>query len=297
MRVLEEYFAQAGEITAENAWEHVYRCLLWMNEGAGLAHIYDSNHMQAGGNFHSRAVRFTDELCRLFGITRAQLPAAIDYLFKGCVAEWKRTRKAEELDPEVESELISATEQLLRAEGVSDTRIRPLARQIETLSRDFFTIGNKRKNALGEGFEDLLHLLLRRVSRVPEQHIALRTAVSQLPGFRRAPARRPGARRAREPRPDIAIHERRITHVIATAKWSMRQDRETQFQAEYTAYQRNKTQTTELRFALITNEFDVARLTTLRAQSPAVLAAISFTRSITLTRRCSYARMKTASVL
>jgi hypothetical protein len=260
MRVLEEYFAHAGEITAENAWEHVYRCLLWMNEGAGLAHIYDSNHMQPGGNLHGRAVRFTDELCRLFGITRAQLPAAIDYLFTGCVAEWKRSREAEELDPEVESELISATEQLLRAEGVADIRVRPLARQIETLSRDFFTIGNKRKNALGEGFEDLLYLLLRRVSRMAEEHIALRTPVSQLPGFRRAPARRPGARRAREPRPDIAIHERQITHVITTAKWSMRQDRETQFQAEYTAYQRNKTQSTELRFVLITNEFDVARL-------------------------------------
>src|SRR5579863_7975621 len=115
MRVLEEYFAQAGEITAENAWEHVYRCLLWMNEGAGLAHIYDSNHMQTGGNFHGRAVRFTDELCRLFGTNRSQLPAAIDYLFKGCVAELKRSRVAEEIDPDIESELISATEQLLRA--------------------------------------------------------------------------------------------------------------------------------------------------------------------------------------
>jgi hypothetical protein len=260
MRVLEEYFAQAGEITAENAWEHVYRSLLWIDEGAGLAHIYDSNHMQPGGNFHSRAASFTDELCRLLGMTCSELPAAIDYLFKGCVAEWKRTRAVEELDPEVESELISATEQLLRAEGVPEIRVRPLARHIENLSRDFFTIGNKRKNALGEGFEDLLYLLLRRVSKVPEERIALRTPVSQLPGFRRTPTPRPGGRRPREPRPDIAFHERRITHVITTAKWSIRQDRETQFQAEYTAYQRNKTQTTELRFALITNEFDVARL-------------------------------------
>jgi hypothetical protein len=40
----------------------------------------------------------------------------------------------------------------------------------------------------------------------------------------------------------------------------MRQDRQTQFQPEYSAYQMNKMQSTELRFALITNEFDVARV-------------------------------------
>ena len=48
LRILAGYFAAAGEVTAGNAWEHVYRCLLWMNESAGLAHIYDSNHMQPG---------------------------------------------------------------------------------------------------------------------------------------------------------------------------------------------------------------------------------------------------------
>jgi hypothetical protein len=259
MRVLEAYFARAGEVTAENAWEHVYRCLLWMNQGAGLAHIYDSNHMQPGGNFHSRAITFTDELCRLFGVTRAQLPAEIDHLFKGCVEEWKR-RRSTDIDTELESELVAVIEQVLRGEGVADSRVRPVARHLEVLSRDFFTIGNKRKNALGEGFEDLLYLLLVRVARVPPEKIALRRPVSELPGFRRAPARLPGSRPAREPHPDIATLEGGITHVITSAKWSMRQDRETQFQSEYTAYQMNKTQSTELRFALITNEFDVARL-------------------------------------
>lgn len=260
MRVLAEYFAQAGEVTAENAWEHVYHCLLWMNQGAGLAHIYDSNHMQQGGNFYSRAIRFTDELCRLFGLKRAQLPDAIDYLFKGCVAEWKLSRGASETDPEIESELIAAIENLLHAEGIPHERARRAARRIESLSRDFFTIGNKRKNALGEGFEDVLYLLLINVAKLPSERIALRKPVSELPGFRRAPARRPGARRTREPHPDIALLEGNVTHVIASAKWSMRQDRETQFQSEYTAYQMNKVQPTELRFALITNEFDVARL-------------------------------------
>lgn len=267
MQVLERYFAQAGTVTAENAWQHVYRCLLWMNEGAGLAHIYNSNHMQPGGNFHSRAVRFTAELCRLLGVTRAGLPAEIDFLFKGCVAEWKRTRP-EEVEPEVESELIAVIAEVLRGEGIVDDRARPLARKIESLSRDFFTIGNKRKNALGEGFEDLLYMLLIRVAHISPERIALRKPVSQLPGFRRAPVRRAGTRADREPHPDIALIEGGITHVITSAKWSMRQDRETQFQAEYTAYQMNKTQSTELRFALITNEFDVARLNNVARAMP-----------------------------
>ena len=263
MRVLNEYFARAGEVTAANAWEHVYRCLLWMNLGAGLAHIYDSNHMQPSGVFHSRAVRFTELLCDHWRITRKELPQRIDLLFKGCVDEWKRRREdnAESaLDEETESELISAIGTMLRGEGIEDIRAAALARNIEGLSRDFFTIGNKRKNALGEGFEDLLWLLLRSVSCVPEHKLQLRTPVSSMPGFRKFPAPQPGERRKREPHPDVGIVDGNITHVIATAKWSMRQDRETQFQSEYNSFQTNKTQSTELEYVLITNEFDLARL-------------------------------------
>jgi hypothetical protein len=260
MRVLEDYFAAAGEVTDSNAWEHVYRCLLWMNVGAGLAHIYDSNHMQPGGVFHARAVRFTDILCAHWKITRKELAGRIDVLFKGCVAELKRRQALDDIDSETESELISAIEAVLHGEGLAGARALPVARKIESLSRDFFTIGNKRKNALGEGFEDLLFILLKRVSHVPEAKIALRTPVSKLPGFRRTAPRQTGQRQKREPHPDIAIVEQNVTHVITTAKWSMRQDRETQFQSEYNSFQMNKVQPTEFSYALITNEFDLARL-------------------------------------
>jgi hypothetical protein len=261
MRVLEDYFASAGDVNEDNAWEHVYHCLLWMNVGAGLAHIYDSNHMQPGGVFHDRAVHFTDLLCKRWQISRKELPARVDTLFKGCVAELKRRHEARgDIDSETESELISAVQAELRTEGVQNDRTLLLARKIERLSRDFFTIGNKRKNALGEGFEDLLFILLQRASRIPAAKLALRTPVSDLPGFRRGPPRKKGEKRKREPHPDVAIVEDTITHVITTAKWSMRQDRETQFQSEYSSFQMNKVQSTELFYALITNEFDLARL-------------------------------------
>ena len=270
MRVLEEYFAQAGAVDETNAWEHVYRCLLWMNLGAGLAHIYDSNHMQPDGVFHSRAVQFTDLLCARWDITRRQLAGKIDFLFKGCVAELKqRVAKVEGgLDEETESELISAIEAVLRSEGIGEPTALAVARRIEGLSRDFFTIGNKRKNALGEGFEDLLWILLQRASGISSAKIRLRTPVSKMPGFRRAAPLQRGGRRKREPHPDIAIVEGDITHVITTAKWSMRQDRETQFQSEYSSFQMNKVQSTELTYVLITNEFDIARLKNVASAMP-----------------------------
>jgi hypothetical protein len=206
-------------------------------------------------------------LCAQLGIAPKALYDHIDFLFRGCVAEWRRTRR-EQVDSELENELIVGIEQLIKAEKVPADRASKLARQIELISRDFFTIGNKRKNALGEGFEDLIFLLLQRVSKIPAEHFTLRTPISDLPGFRRAVPRRKGARIERQPHPDLAIVEKGATHIITTAKWSMRQDRETQFHAEYTSYQLNKTQPTELRFVLITNEFDVARLNNVARAMP-----------------------------
>lgn len=275
MRVLEEYFKQAGDVTVENAWEHVYRCLLWMDAATpSLAHIYDSNHMARGGVFHHRAVKFTEILCEKLGVSRRELKDQVDYLFKGCIEELKQQQAeeesevTEEIDEFGESELAAQLSTMLEAEGIEESRIPDLIRQIESTSRWHYTVGNKRKNALGEGFEDLLWLLMRRVAKVPEVRITLRRPVSELPGFRKSPIIKTGARKQRQPHPDIALHQDGVTHVIGTAKWSMRQDRETQFASEYTAYQRNKVQSTELIFALITNEFDVARLTNVAAASP-----------------------------
>ncbi|MFL9827876.1 hypothetical protein [Rhodoplanes sp. SY1] len=271
MRVLREYLKQAGPVTEANAWEHVYRCLLWFDDGAGLAHIYDSNHMQKGGNFHSRAVRFTKTLCSHWNVKTAELSGHLDVLFRGCVEELKRqeaekpkgepsTIDAEDMEAEIESELTVNIRKLLEEHGLGENSTPALADKIEALSRHYFTIGNKRQNALGEGFEDLLSILLQRVSNIPEKMVATRTPVSKLPGFLREEPTEEGGKKPHEPRPDIAIVDDNITHVITTAKWSIRQDRQTQFQAEYQSFQTKKRQPTELRYSLITNEFDIARL-------------------------------------
>ena len=172
------------------------------------------------------------------------------------------------IEAELESDLIAGITAELAAAGVDEAKAGQLAQRIEAMARQFFTIGNKRKNALGEGFEDLLELLLVKASGVPEDRIKTRTAISKMPGFRKALPKKKGGKPLREPRPDIAIVQGDITHVIATAKWSLRQDRETQLASEYQAFQRNKVQPAELQYFLITNEFDIARLRNVCAAIP-----------------------------
>jgi hypothetical protein len=232
-----------------------------MNESAGLAHIYDSNHMQKGGVFHDRAVLFTEVLCEHWNVERRTLGGQIDVLFRGCVAEWQKRQQPDERIPDdLESELVAEIEKLITAAGVTADNAETVARQIEQQARHFFTIGKKRMNALGEGFEDLLTILLRRVSGIPRPNLHTRIGVSKLPGFSKGAFRVPGQRSSREPSPDIAITEEAVTRLITTAKWSLRQDRETQFASEFRSFQTRLLQSTELRYALITNEFDLARL-------------------------------------
>lgn len=288
LRILQEYFSAAGPVTAANAWEHVYHLLLWIDERTRLAHIYDSNHMQPGGNFYSRAVRFTSELCARWHIPQEQLGEHVDFLFKGCVRELEKQEgvqtavsqpllaelvaqeDAEEAGAELdESELVDEIAALLARTGLAAAQVSSLAREIAQRAKTFYTIGNKRKNALGEGFEDVVEHLLQSVARIPAARLRVRTKISELPGFKRAaPVAARGGKSERLPKPDIAIVDDKVTYAIITAKWSMRQDRETQFAREYDAYIKNKVQTTELRFFLLTNEFDVARLDNVARAQP-----------------------------
>lgn len=289
LRILQEYFAQAGTVSAQNAWEHAYRLLLWLDERTGLAHIYDSNHMQPGGNFYARAVRFTEALCRAWNVERRDLGKHIDILFKGCVKELMDqeagatepeasaiAKQAEQEDAEEsgleldDTELVDIIMSLLDEAGFGrTTQTAHVAREIEQRAKVFFALGNKRKNALGEGFEDLLEYLLTRVANVPTARIRVRTSISELPGFKRAsPVSGRSGKTERLPKPDIAIVNDHITYAIITAKWSMRQDRETQFAHEYDAYMKNKVQSTDLQFFLLTNEYDVARLNNVARAQP-----------------------------
>jgi hypothetical protein len=130
-----------------------------------------------------------------------------------------------------------------------------VARELVGKARYYFTVERKRQNVLGEGFEDLLELLLRKLTTVPKDHVVLRTKADDLPGF--------GATRHQRDRieaPDLAVVANGKTHLLASIKWSLRQDRQKQLSDELDCYADLLSQDEFPRYVLITNEYDPGRL-------------------------------------
>jgi hypothetical protein len=280
-QVLTAYFAKAEPVTADAAWSHVYRLLLSIDRRTQLAHVYDANHMQPGGNWHDRAVKFTDILCARWKVTREQLPDMLDVMFRACVDEYlagkpkliaKAARKsvrnvlahAESEDAEEQlSELaVEITELLLTRFGLKGSgELAAVVAEIERKAEDYFTIEKKRQNVRGEGFEDTLEWLLLNTAGVPRQQLVVRKRAAELPGFKKdLPSA--GKRKDKVPKPDLAVitADGSFTIWIITAKWSLRQDRLDQFGQEFAYYEANLIQKPRVDFVLVTNEMDIARL-------------------------------------
>jgi hypothetical protein len=280
-KALHAYFMKHSGVTAETAWEHVYHLLLSMDRRTRLAHVYDSNHMQPGGSFHSRAVRFTDLLCDAWKVPKPQLPKHLDVMFQACVEEYlghrakavaKAAKKAlhaaasdaddEEVTEEASEFLVDVTEILASRLGLAKHPDLPaVVAEIEKKAEHYFTIEKKRQNVRGEGFEDALEWLLLNVAKLPRGEVRVRTAANQLPGFRKE-LQSAGKAKDKVPKPDIALTspDGKLTLWIITAKWSLRQDRLDQFGQEAAYYKDNKMQGARTDFVLVTNEMDVARL-------------------------------------
>lgn len=112
---------------------------------------------------------------------------------------------------------------------------------------------NKRRNLVGEGFEDVLAAVIGRLRLSRPVEIRGRVLLHDLPGFN------PPARNEKPKKVDLALvrgHER----VLISAKWSIRADREEQFQSDFDSYTRLEAAGRDFEYTLITNEFDAARL-------------------------------------
>src|SRR3990167_5664553 len=81
-RLLARYFTHAGEIATGNAWQHVYRLLLWIDPTTGLAHCYESDKSQPGRPWYQRSLAFHDWVSQALGTTPSELAGQIDWLFK-----------------------------------------------------------------------------------------------------------------------------------------------------------------------------------------------------------------------
>jgi hypothetical protein len=119
--------------------------------------------------------------------------------------------------------------------------------------RQYLALDNKRKNLVGEGFEDVIAQVVQRTCRRTDMQVFARQALHELPGFNRV-------RAGDKPnKVDVAVI-RPSMRVLVTAKWSVRADREKQFVTDFTDYVNAEAMRQPFEYVFVTNEFDPARL-------------------------------------
>ena len=272
-RLIEEYFkgASDGGTVAADVWRHVYRLLLWADPTTGLAHCYESDKSQPGKHWYGRSLAFHDWVSTALGSSPAKLADDIDWLFRRATADLAAEvlHKAQRLaraaaaqrdpyegrqfpKPGEDPELISIVKDVLGPHLESDPSAETWQLLVQRV-RQHITGENKRKNLVGEGFEDLLTHIILRTCTAPNMQVDARRLLHEIPGFNRA-------RRGDKPnKVDVAVI-RPGMRTLVTAKWSVRADREKQFAADYSDYILSESDRLPFEYVFVTNEFDPARL-------------------------------------
>jgi len=86
-RLLVRYFNAAGDVSTGNAWQHVYRLLLWIDRTTALAHCYESDKAQPGRAWYARTLAFHSWISEQLSTTPANLGDQIDWLFREAVKD------------------------------------------------------------------------------------------------------------------------------------------------------------------------------------------------------------------
>lgn len=152
-------------------------------------------------------------------------------------------------DPELLSLLLEALQPYLAEQPPAEVW-RALIQRL----RQHMTQDNKRKNLVGEGFEDVLASVIRRVVQQPKMAVHVRKWLDEVPGFHPAPR---GTKRRKV---DLVLVQEDQCRTLITAKWSVRADREEQFKTDYDDYIKAEALNRQFDYVLVTNEFDPARL-------------------------------------
>lgn len=267
-RLIDRYFTQAGPVTTATSWQHIYRLLLWIDRTTALAHCYESDKAQPGRPWYARSLAFHDWVSTQLNVSPTTLAEAIDWLFReavkdlaaraivsrGAAYEQQRAPYADRPfpepgeDPELAAIIREALVKWMPTEP-PDKEMRVLTRKIHT----YLTQENKRKNLVGEGFEDVIAAVLRRLPFAKCIEVKTRAVLHDLPGFHPSPPTE------KIKKVDLAILKG-SSRTLVTAKWSIRADREEQFMSDFQAYERLESAGQDFGYVLITNEFDAARL-------------------------------------
>ncbi|MGM9516691.1 hypothetical protein ACS5PK_20755 [Roseateles sp. DB2] len=268
-RLISEFLATA----AGAPWLHVYRLLLWTDKTTGLAHCYESDKCQPGKPWHQRSLRFHGWLAQTLGSTPRHVGDDIDWLFRRTADDYAKymvqqyqtllKRAASQRapfagmafpepgeDPAIVEIIRSVLGARLSAEPSEDEW-----RQMTQRIRELIAVENKRKNLVGEGFEDVLAAVTSAFDHSSMLDVRARCLLQTIPGFA-------NTRVGDKPnKVDVAVVNKTTgRRTIVTAKWSIRADREKQFPAEFASYITAKSDNQPFDYVLLTNEFDPARL-------------------------------------
>lgn len=268
-RLIAQFLAQSNEAP----WLKVYRLLLWTDKTTGLAHCYESDKCQPGKPWHPRSLRFHAWLSDSLGAAPREVAEGIDWLFRRTADDYthymvqryqtllKRAtqQRAAYIDrafpePGEDPAIVEIIRQVLGSRLAHE----PSADEWRTMTqriRELIAVENKRKNLVGEGFEDVLSAVARGFDADSALDVRARCLLSTVPGFA-------NTRAGDKPNKiDLAIVRRADERrTIVTAKWSIRADREKQFPAEFAGYVTAKSDIRPFDYVLLTNEFDPARL-------------------------------------
>lgn len=272
-RLINAYFAQQSEenITPDQAWAHVYRLLLWADQTTGLGHCYESDKCQPGKRWYARSLAFHEWVSTALGTSPGELAEKIDWLFLRAAEDLaayvirqaeKVTAKAEVQRkpyqgrgfprPGEDPELVAIVKEALGNHLGMEPSPEVWEKLVQRV-RQYLALENKRKNLVGEGFEDVIAQVLQRTCRREDMEVFTRRALHELPGFNRV-------RAGDKPnKVDVSVI-RPSMRILVTAKWSVRADREKQFITDFADYVSAESHRKPFEYVFVTNEFDPARL-------------------------------------
>ncbi|CAJ2774420.1 Uncharacterised protein [Burkholderia pseudomallei] len=290
-RLINAYFAAQPEkcITSHQAWVHVYRLLLWTDQTTGLGHCYESDKSQPGKRWYARSLAFHDWVSTALGTKPSDLAQHIDWLFlraaedlaadvlkKATKVAARAKKQREPYDgrgfprPGEDPELVNIVKNALGLHLGSEPPPEVWDALVQKV-RQYLALDNKRKNLVGEGFEDVIAQVVRRTCPHEDTHVFTRRALHELPGFNRV-------RAGDKPnKVDVAV-TRPSKRILVTAKWSVRADREKQFITDFTDYVNAESDRKPFEYVFVTNEFDPARL--MRACEQLIGNALMFTHVV-----------------
>ena len=268
-RLIDQFLEASGAAP----WQDVYRLLLWVDRTTGLAHCYESDKCQPGKPWYPRSLRFHSWLAGSLDSTPRDVGDGIDWLFRHTAELYAQSMvqryqalmkraghqrspfKGQSFpEPGEDPAIVEIIREVLGARLVQDPSPDEW-RKITQRVRELIAVENKRKNLVGEGFEDVLGAVARAFDTESKLDIRPRCLLHEIPGFA-------NLRIGDKPnKVDLAIVRKGDqSRTLVTAKWSIRADREKQFPAEFGSYVSAKSDLRPFDFVLLTNEFDPARL-------------------------------------